>query len=334
MELILDALEPLLQRDTDILKPTDYNYTISFIGAALDITNDTVDCIKSINRIGEELGRDFELVVVHNPVSTDNQEILRTLRKSMSNLVLLESHIQTIGQGKKIAFEYTTGKFIVPFDATTSYPINYSDLLHNFLRFKLKRLYFSELSLMSREIVQEVGNWRNLSSGEDIDLYSRLAINYGVFACPTNIIPGSDNVSRKLLSIRNFPETAGNDFSMAYNSLKDLIISCNHSYSDISGIFRSLSKSEESPRGYLAFFSYVGSRFSHVKPISYNRNNYVILMEAILESLILREYLKMTDVKDRVSWHIDRPHKLFLKSKSKLFREMEDSTTLFIQKED
>ena len=50
----MDAQEALLQRDTDILKPTDYNYVISFIGAALEVNNAFMDSIRSINTIAQE----------------------------------------------------------------------------------------------------------------------------------------------------------------------------------------------------------------------------------------------------------------------------------------
>ena len=142
----MDALEPLLQRDLDILKPTDYNYTISFIGAALKINDSLKASIASINRIGEELGRDFEIVLTHLHASPEDQTILRELRKICPNVVFLESNIESFGQGKRIAFNYSTGKFIVPFNSRIDYPIGYSDVIHNFLRFKLKRLYYSELS--------------------------------------------------------------------------------------------------------------------------------------------------------------------------------------------
>ena len=327
----MDALEPLLQRDLDILKPTDYNYTISFIGAALEINDGVIASIESINRIGEELGRDFEVVVVHKPATSESQPALRSLRKACPNLVFLESHMESSGQGKSIAFEYSTGKFVVPFNTRITYPIRYSDVLHNFLRFKLKRLYYSELSLMSRNIVAEVGGWRNLTSGEDIDLFSRISINYGVFACPTSILSGDDRMKREILTIRDFSDQNEPDFWKSYRHMRDLIISCNHSFSDVRFISRTLKSFEGNSRWRLLLLSYIGSRFARIKPVAYNRNNYVILMESILESLILREFLKMADVSDEVAWHIDRPHIKFLTMRSKLFREMKDSTAMFLK---
>ncbi len=327
----MDALEPLLQRDLDILKPTDYNYTISFIGVALEMTPTISESIKSINRIGEELGRDFEIVVVHRQFSQETQPSFRELRKKCPNLVLLESGAESIGQGKSIAFEYSTGKFVVPFDTSMVYPIRYSDVLHNFLRFKLKRLYYSELSLMSRDVVSEVGGWRNLASGEDIDLYSRISINYGVFACPTKLLGGDDAMKRELLSIRAFPAPDSTNQKSSYKLLRDLIISCNHSFSDVRNIARILREVEGKSWGRLPLLAFLGSKISDLKPVAYNRNNYVIFMESILESLILREYLKMQDVSEEVAWHVDRTHLRFLKLKSKLFKEMKDSTIFFLK---
>lgn len=327
----MDALEPLLQKDVGILKPTDYNYTISFIGAALDINQDFVQSLRSIYRIGEDLGRDFEVIVSHNPVPEEMKHDIRDLRKECRNLVLLENKLGSVGEGKKTAFEYGSGKFVVPFDTQISYPIRYSDVLHNFLKFKLKRLYYSELTLVSRVIVSEVGGWRDLSSGEDIDLYSRISINYGVFACPTTLLPGDDRTFRELLSIRAFPEKREDGSKSSRRLLKDLIISCNHSFSDIREIARILQDEEGKATFGQFFMAYLGSRLSKIKPVSYNRNNYVIFMESVLESLVLREFLKMPDVSEVVGWHIDRTHQRFLNVKSKLFREMKDSTITFLK---
>lgn len=327
----MDALEPLLQRDLDILKPTDYNYTISFIGSVLEFNGTSLDSISSISRIGEELGRDFEIVVAHTTIPEGLQDRVRSLRKSCPNVVLLESGMESHGEGKGIAFEYSTGKFIVPFNTGIIYPIGYSDVIHDFLKFKLKRLYYSELPIISREVVSEVGGWRKLSNGEDIDLYSRISINYGVFACPTNLLDGDDHVRREILSIREFVPDRSKSFGENYRHIRDLIISCNHSFSDIRYISKVLRDVEGQSRSGLFLLSFLGSRFSRVKPVTYNRNNYIILMESILESLILREYLKLSDVSDRMSWHIDRTHIKFLIARSKMFREMKDSTAMFLK---
>lgn len=330
---MLDALEPLLQRDLDILKPTDYNYTISFIGTAMVVDENTLASIESINRIGEDLGRDFEIVVSYGSVPKDQSANLRRLRTLCHNFVGLEAYFDTYGIGKKIAFEYSTGKFIVPFNAGIVYPIGYSDVLHNFLKVRLKRLFYSELSLVSRELVNDVGGWRKLSSGEDIDLFSRLSINYGVFACPTDLLDGGDKLQREVLTIRDFPADRECKLNDCYQGLRDLIISCNHSYSDVRKIAKLLKTTEGKDMSKLALLAYLGSKFSRVKPVSYSRNNYVILMESILESLILKEYLKMSEISERMSWRIDRTHIRFLSTKSKMFREMKDSTILYLKEQ-
>ena len=327
----MDPQEALLQRDSDTLKPTDYNYTISFIGAALEVTPCFVDSIRSINAIAEELGREFEIVVSHKHAPDAFQPVLRELRKTCQSLVLLESNLESFGQGKRISFNYSTGKFIVPFNTGIVYPIAYSDVLHDFLKMKFKRLYYSELSLVSREIIVEVGGWRNLSNGEDIDLFSRVSINYGVFACPTNFLKGDDQFKREIASIREFPLNRDSSFGDSYKHMRDLIISCNHSMNDLRAMKQILRDIAGRSSSWLLLLSYFGSRFSHIKPVSYNRNNYIILMESVLESIILKEYLKLADVSDNMAWNIDRAHIRFLSQKSKLFREMKDSTVSLLK---
>ena len=327
----MDPQEALLQRDTDVLRPSDYNYAISFIGTTMEVDSKFAQSILSINTIAEELGREFEIVVSHRPAEDSMHPFMRQLRKSCPNLVLLESNIESYGQGKSISFNYSTGKFVVPFDTEIVYPIAYSDVLHDFLKFKLKRLYYSELSIVSREVIEEVGGWRNLSNGEDIDLFSRISINYGVFACPTNLIPGDDRLKRELVSIREFPFGENHPFSESYRHLKDLIISCNHSINDLRTLMNILKETEGRSGSLLFMLSFFGSKLSHIKPMAYNRNNYIIFMESVLESIILKEYLKMTDVSEYMTWNIDKAHIRFLAQKSKLFREMKDSTIALLK---
>ncbi len=327
----MDPQEALLQRNTDILNPSDYNYAISFIGTAMEVDSRFAQSLLSVNRIAEDLGRDFEIVVSHRPIPESMHPLMRELRKSCPNLVFLESNLESFGQGKSISFNYSTGKFIVPFDTGIVYPITYSDVLHDFLKFKLKRLYYSELSLVSRQIIEEVGGWRNLSNGEDIDLFSRISINYGVFACPTNLIQGDDQLKRELVSIREFPFHGDQKFGVSYRHLKDLIISCNHTMKDLRIFMNILRETEGRSGPFLFVLSFFGSKISRVKPVIYNRNNYIIFMESVLESIVLKEYLKMADVSDYITWNIDKAHIRFLAQKSKLFREMKDSTIALLK---
>ncbi len=324
-------MEPLLRGETDILNPSDYNYTVSFIGTTMAVDSRFYDSVTSINLIAEELGRDFEIVVSHPPPDEASRELLRKLRKDYHSIMFIEHDLTGFGQGKRISFQGSSGKFIVPFCTSIIYPIGYADILHNFLQFKLKRLYYSELPLVSREIVQEVGGWRDLLNGEDIDLYSRISTNYGLFACPTNLLGRDDLTRRKILSIRESAEGTENSVRERYRLLRDLIISCNHTFSDIMELAR-IQGSPESKSGlWLLFLSFLGSKFSKIKPISYSRNNFVILMESVLESLVLREYLKLTGMSGNVILQIDEPYIRFLTSKSTMFQEMKDSLAYFLK---
>ncbi len=326
-------MEPLLRRDTDLLNPSDYNYTVSFIGTTMAFDSGFSDSVASINLIGEELGRDFEIVVSHPPADETSRELLRKLRKEYHNIMLIEHDLTGFGQGKRISFQSSSGKFIVPFCTSIIYPIGYADILHNFLQFKLKRLYYSELPLVSREIVQEVGGWRDLLNGEDIDLYSRISTNYGLFACPTNLLGRDDLTRRKILSIRDHTEGAGNSVRDRYRLLRDLIIACNHTFSDIVELARIRGSLGNKSGLWLLSLSFLGSRFSKIKPISYSRNNFVILMESILESLVLKEYLKLTEMSGNVILQIDETYIRFLTSKSTMFQEMKDSLAYFLREQ-
>ena len=326
-----DAVETLLQNKNDREGVRETFSGISFITTAMEVTNRTVKSVESINLIADELGRDYEIILSCPRQHGISETILRSIRKEFHNLMVVRVDRESYGKGKDIAFRSSTGKFIVPFHSNLIYPVEYADILHSFLEFNLKRLYFSELSLIHRDLINEVGGWRHLSNGEDVDLFSRLAVNFGILACPTNLM-WKDNITIKEILGMRYPSrsSAGSD-SQNISMIRDLIIACNLSLREILDLSRIRKNLEGSGGRFIMFMAYMASRISSIKPVTYNRNNLVVVMESVLESLILREYLKIPEMEDRVFLQIDRTHIEFLTEHSKMFRDMKASLAYFLR---
>ncbi|MDS0256884.1 hypothetical protein ApAK_04220 [Thermoplasmatales archaeon AK] len=327
----MDGIAPLLETRTDILSPSDYNYSVSFISVVPPVVGTVAESVRSINRIGEELGRDFEIILVYPPSNQNLKDKLRPLDHEITDLIPLLRDFGTFGRGKQIAFEESTGRYIVPFSSKLIYPIEYADILHGFLKFRTRRLFFSELPLINRDLIIDVGGWRDLDSGEDVDLYSRIAMNYGVLACPSGLLSSKEQVSSETISLRDSGEFLERKFSDQFRIIRDTIIACNHSLSDIRELVKIRRETGHSSKLLTYLISYFRSRIYHIRPIMYTRNNLVILMESILESLILKEYNRLSVDEDLVTLRLDPVILRFLLSRSKLFRDMRSSLEFFLK---
>lgn len=326
-----DAVQTLLQKRNSSEGTQEAFSGISFITTAIEVTNRTVKSVESINLIGDELGRDYEIVMACPRQRGVSDTILRSMRKEYHNLMVIRMDSESYGKGRDTAFRSSTGKFIVPFHSSLVYPVEYADILHSFLELSLKRLYFSELSMVQRDLINEVGGWRHLSNGEDIDLFSRLAVNFGILACPTNLM-WKDNITiKEILGMRYPPLSSRGTDSQNLAMIRDLIIACNLSLREILDLSRIRKNLEGKGSRFLMFVAYMASRLSSIKPVAFNRNNLVVVMESVLESLILREYLKIPEMEDRVFLQIDRTHIEFLTEHSKMFRDMKASLAYFLR---
>jgi hypothetical protein len=152
---VMDSMEALLGKNDSIIEPSDYNFRISFIAASTNVDEKVENSIYSISRIAEELGRDFEIILT-TPFKSTLKSMARILlmRENCPQFQLNVEDFSSPGRGKQISFEKSSGKYVVPFNPEVSYPVEFSDILHSFLKFKLKRLFYSELPLISSEIVR------------------------------------------------------------------------------------------------------------------------------------------------------------------------------------
>ena len=327
----MDSMEALLSRNDGVLEPVDYNYSISFIAAGFDFGQLEEESIESIARIGEDLGRDFEIVVTL-PMKINLKSMARILylREIHPEFVSLSLDFHTEGEGRSSSFRNSTGKFIIPFDLDRKYPIEYSDVLHSFLKLKLKRLFYSELTLINRDIIDEAGGWRDLEVGSDLDLYSRISMNYGTLAFPSNLM-GNDGVTvDRVLRISRIFDLKRSQLSESVRVIRNFIVSCNLSFRETMEILNLIEDYEGLNLKLAGFLAYLGKRSLKVKPVIFDRNNLVVFMESVLESLVLKEYQRLGDIGERMHFSLNRVFLNFLKNNSKLYREMNSSLSLLL----
>ena len=319
----MDCLESLLTKKFDVMNRLGNGMIISFCSWIPDLGNILEESIRSIDEIGKEVGFSYEIIVSGGNVSVSGGNKKQHLMHMFPELneIVLENN--NGGNGKNTSFENSAGKFIVMFDAETVYNLNLADMIHNFILSGIKKMIFSPLIVIPRLIVNEVGRWRILTDGEDIDFYTRVAISYGILVFPFN---GSGNGKGSFtLPSPEYNEKDVIGLKERIIHLRDNIIGCNYSLSDIRSFLNHGDSKHHLSNFLLYGIAYALSRISGIKPFRYDRNNYLVVLESILESLVLKEYTRIDSTDMPIRFRMSGTQISYLREKSSLYSRIKDS---------
>jgi len=121
-----------------------------------------------------QIDSNFEIVISDNCSTDGSLEILEEYAKSGKIKLIVERSSR--GQGRQIAFENSVGTYILS-------GIDTDDLIKPVLK-DILRLYhekhegfmlsFGTFHIIPRKLVIEIGGWRNLQWGEDVDFAKRI----------------------------------------------------------------------------------------------------------------------------------------------------------------
>ncbi len=319
----MDALEYLTGKRVKLHEVYASETSLSFCTISQSSQEGLRESLDSIASIAEELGFPYEIIVVVPKSSPHSGEYGRG-RHNSGKLYLVRENTRSHGEALRIAFESSSCKYFIPFNSSISYDIRYADLMHSFLMKKEKKLFLSELPVIHRDLVKDAGGYRDLNYGYDIDLYSRIAMLYGIVAYPAlfNTIPiVSPPPSRR--------DSASSEGKEARN-ITDHIIACNYDLGDTLALYCGESGSRKPGKTIFYSLLYAFSRLSKVKPYRFDRNNYLVLMENVFESLILRDYARygMEDIKANMM--LTSGEVKYLKNRSKLYRDVLFSMSQYV----
>lgn len=260
---------------------------VSFCATNLNTRDRLGPSLDSVFGLGAILGRPFEVVVAEGPSTDGARALLETRAAADRRLRLVFHGERNRGYGRRTAFEASRGKLIVPFDTSLVYAPRYGELLARYCALATDAMLFSEICALRRSTIEAVGGWRDLTGGEDVDLYARVIQRYGVIAYPT---AGRESQSRDLGSFeRQMRYVKGSRLARGRRILlvvRDQIIGANYTVADL------MAFNAAKPIGrrilYRLFFSVAAlrARASRLKPFRYDRNNYLILREETLRSLL------------------------------------------------
>ncbi len=279
---------------------TDHSTNVSFCTAIFDFNSDFDKNMNNIIQIAEDIGLNYEIIVsCRKPMEHKNKKIK-----------FIQANFNSYGHGKQIASSMSSGKYIIIFNPNIEYNIEIADIIYKFIKENEKKCLVASFTIINRDLLTQSNGWRNLKEYEDIDLFARIAKINGFIVYPSEFYD--------ILNYREYGTK--NNFGQFLENIRgkrDTIISCNFKLKDALRLIRG---------SYLAILlAGFLARFSMNKPYKYSKNNYIIIIESIIESLILEDYKFYNDNKIVPKFMLSRKEIEYLTEKSELWNKVNHS---------
>lgn len=313
----MDAVEYLTGQRVKMHEVYTAEISISFCGPARSRNEKIVESLESISMIATEIGFPFEIILVADP---GNRELWESLQKNsgrFDNFYVLKQHTRNYGEAVRVGFESSSNRFFIPFDTSLVYDVRYADIIHSFLMKREKKLFLTELPVIHRDLINDVGGYRDLAYSHDIDLYSRIAMMYGIVAFPAmfNRVPIVSPPPHNTGGL-------GNGEKPSLKKMRDHIIACNYDIDDLMALYESGSRSRRIRKKVIFSLLYLVSRISRIKPFRFDRNNYLILMENIFESLVLKDFARYGLENMQANMVLSSEEVNYLRKRSRLYKDV------------
>ncbi|OWP55509.1 MAG: hypothetical protein B2I17_09400 [Thermoplasmatales archaeon B_DKE] len=311
---------PVVERDPE-------DRMVSFATVIHGFPQHHIEAISRILEIADETSVPYEVVVGYSDSVEGNSEVVKSIKKHFPQVRIARLECGNHGSCKKQISGRCSGKFLAFFDLDYVYDFSHADLILKFINFSEKKMLFTELPVIPVSLLNEAGGWRSLMAGEDVDLYSRIAVLSGIIAYPRSDLEDYECVSR---SQDRVPRSFVKRLLSNLVTTRDLMIGCNYTVSDMV-IFNS-DRNLLSRLSLHLFFTicFVATKFAPTRAVKFDRNNYLVFMESVVESLILKDHLRFDRPEDRINLGLSRGELNYLKKKSKTWGQVKDSLANYI----
>ncbi len=264
---------------------------VSFCATNLNTADRLGACLEAIDAIGRGLGVPYEVVVADGPSTDGARELLEARAVVNPGFRLVRHGERRRGTGRRLAFEASSGSVIVPFDTSIAYAPAYGGLLKAYLQLQTDRMLFSEICALSRHSIEEIGGWRDLIGAEDIDVYGPLIERFGLIAWPVSLRESqSARMGAYARQMRYVQGSSVRRLLRMYTTQRDQVIGADYRVRDLMALNASKPPARRAALRVWFAFAAIGARFRPIRPRRSERNHYLILREAILESLLREDY--------------------------------------------
>ncbi|MFZ0699483.1 MAG: glycosyltransferase [Thermoplasmata archaeon] len=264
---------------------------VSFCATNLNTADRLLASLDSVDALGRSLGVPYEVVVADGPSVDGARELLEERALHRANFRLVRHAERRRGAGRRLAFKASSGSIIVPFDTSISYVPAYAGLLRAYLGLGTDRMLYSEICALSRRSIEETGGWRDLIGAEDLDLYGPLIERFGVIAWPV-AFPESQSArigayARQMRYVRG---SSVQRLIRMYATQRDQIIGGDYRVRDLMDLNRAKPPTRRAALRAWFMLAAIGARHHSIRPRHSGRNHYLILREAIFNSLLRADY--------------------------------------------
>lgn len=304
---------------------------VSFCATNLNTADRLPASLASVRALGDSLRVPYEIVVADGPSDDGAEAWLAEQSARDPTLRVVRQTERNRGRGRRLAFEASRGRWVVPFDTSLVYDPSYGPILARYFALGSPKMLFSEIVALPRDSVEAAGGWRDLIGGEDVDLYARVISRFGVIAYPTGL-PSSQ--SAKLGSYaRQMRYVRGGRVARFRRILavqRDQVIGSHATVADLMAFNR--GKTLGRRVALRAFFSLAATaaKLSAIRPAELGRNNYLLVREAILESFLSGDWHTVAGGGAPPKLPLTEEEVGFLALRSASYRERRDDLAVFV----
>ncbi|KAA8923108.1 hypothetical protein [Thermoplasma sp.] len=256
-----------------------YERKLSLI-AAVDSVESSHSIINSMMDIAEETGYPYEILI---STRLPDEE-----RYYYDEIRVISRNTKRRSDGLAKAIKSATGNYTFIFDPSINYSLSYADLIYGYINIGTSEVLVSNVIGFQTDVAINVGNWRPLVCGEDIDLMARALDSYGVISYPLGSLTGFDIGELIYGKKRSRIEKA--------IAMRDLVIAANLKHSDIAEMMEAMDMDIATYEWMMS--GKILSYLSRIRPYEKNVNNYVFVMDRIIESYISQDYRRIDTISD------------------------------------
>ncbi|MGP6207225.1 hypothetical protein ACNF42_04230 [Cuniculiplasma sp. SKW3] len=314
----------------ELRKTQKFNVKLSFI--CIFSGRDTLleESIESIIDIAEETGLKYEILIMNNTFYGINPQAVEGIKKTSVELKIIQSPGLIRGTAKNEAFKNASGNYVVLFNPEKVYEISYADLLYSFVRQREKRMLFSELIIIPRDIIEENHGWKNLRVSEDLEFFTRISKNNGILFYPTEGRKTMDTfIQYRPSQIQKKREYRRLSRVKKVSLLRDMTVGCNYGFKDLFILADNSERKNISER-LILIAAYISSKTGEPKVKKQEKNNYVQFMEAMFESIILGEYKRFDFFQKPLRISITEDENKYLAQRSEIWTKIRPSIKPFV----
>ncbi|WP_048161836.1 hypothetical protein [Thermoplasma acidophilum] len=279
-----------------------YERKLSLI-AAVDSVESSHQIINTMIDIAEETGYQYEILISTRTSDEENYYY--------DEIKVVSRNTRKRSEGLARAVKSATGNYAFIFEPSVRYSLTYADLIYGYINLGTSEVLVSNILGFQTDVIKNVGNWRPLTCGEDIDLMARAFDSYGVISYPMGGLTGLDIDDLIYGKWRNRIEKA--------LAMRDLVIAANLKHNNIAEMAESMGI--DLPTYEWLISGRILSYLSGIRPYEKNVNNYIFIMERIIESYISQDYRRIDTVSASPYISLSNRTRKYLSSVSDLWTE-------------